>query len=294
MQEKEGFLPIGDYKVWYKQVGGGDNTDQQIPLLTLHGGPGVPHNYLDNMTGFATDRRQVIFYDQLGCGNSDKPDNDELWNVDRFVEELGQVIKWFGFEKVHILGQSWGGMLAMSYALTQPGNIASLILANTVSDMHMWVAEANRLREDLPKDIQATLLKHEADGTTDSSEYQTAMMAFYDRHVCRVPMPEYVQYSLEHIGRPYYVMNGPSEFHVIGNFKDWSISSRLGEINLPTLIISGKYDESTPAINEVLHQGIPNSKWVMLENSSHLAHVEEPELYFATVNKFLDEVEQAN
>ncbi len=292
MQDSEGFLPVGDYKVWYRRVGGGASEGQQIPLLLLHGGPGVPHNYLDNMAQLASETREVIFYDQLGCGNSDQPDDDSLWQVDRFVEEVGQVIRGLGYTKVHILGQSWGGMLAMSYALTQPGTIAGLILANTVSDMHLWVSEANRLREDLPAATQATLLKHEAAGTTDSPEYQQAMMEYYDRHVCRIPMPDYAQYALEHIGRPYYVMNGPSEFHVIGNFKDWTITDRLGEIKLPTLIISGFYDEATPKINEVLHSGIPGSEWVMLENASHLAHVEEPELYFATVNRFFAQVEK--
>lgn len=293
MHRSEGFLPLGDYKIWYQRVGGSASSGQQIPLLVLHGGPGVPHNYLENMSQFASETREVIFYDQLGCGNSDQPDDDALWQVERYVAELGQVITWFGFEKVHILGQSWGGMLAMSYALTQPGNIASLVLSNTVSDMPLWVAEANRLRQDLPPATQATLLSHEAAGTTDSGEYQQAMMEFYDQHVCRVPMPDYVLYALEHIGRPYFVMNGPSEFHVIGNFKDWSITDRLGEIQLPTLIISGRYDESTPRINEVLHRGIPGSEWVLLENSSHLSHVEEPNLYFATVNRFLTQVEQS-
>jgi proline-specific peptidase len=289
MRDITGYLPIGDYKIWYRRVGG-EQTDH-LPLLVLHGGPGVPHNYLSNLEQLARPEREVIFYDQLGCGNSDQPDDSSLWRVPRFVEELDQVIQGLGLEKVAILGQSWGGMLALEYALTQPDTLAGLILANTTSSMPKWISEANRLRQDLPPQVQATLLKHEEAGSTDSSEYQEAMLVFYQRHVCRVPWPDYVTYSFEHIAMPvYYTMNGPSEFHVIGNFKDWDISPRLNQIKLPTLIISGRYDEATPAINEVLHQGIEGSEWVLLENSSHLAHVEEPDLYFAVVERFLDKL----
>ncbi len=291
--DEQGFLPIGEYKIWYRRIGG--DQPKLTPLLVLHGGPGALHNYLLNLQELASEDRQVIFYDQLGCGNSDIPDDDSLWRVERFVEELGLVIKGLGLEKVHLLGQSWGGMLAMEYALTQPGTIEGLILANTVSDMRLWVREANRLRDELPAEIQATLLKHEAGGTTESEEYQTAVLAFYDRHLCRVPWPDYVAYSMNHIldGPVYLYMNGPSEFHVIGVIKDWNVTARLGEIKLPTLIISGRYDESTPAINELLLNGIEGSEWVVLENSSHMAHVEEPEAYFAIVRQFLNKVELA-
>jgi len=291
MLDREGYLPLGEYKIYYHRFGG--NRATKTPLLVLHGGPGALHNYLLNLQELASEEREVIFYDQLGCGNSDIPDDLSLWRVERFVEELGQVIKGLGLEKVHILGQSWGGMLAQEYALTQPGNIESLILANTLSSIPLWVAEANCLRADLPPEVQATLLEHEEAGTTSSNEYEAAMTVFYERHVCRVPYPDYVTYSFAHIndGPVYGYMNGPSEFHVIGVIKDWDITSRLGEIKLPTLIISGLYDESTPAINKVLNEGIAGSEWLMLENSSHLAHVEEPEAYFAAVTKFLARVE---
>ncbi|MDB5080368.1 MAG: alpha/beta fold hydrolase [Chloroflexi bacterium] len=291
--DQQGFIPVGDYKVWYRRIGG--DQPKQPPLLLLHGGPGALHNYLLNLKELASEDRQVIFYDQLGCGNSDIPDDDSLWRVERFVEELGLVIKGLGLEKVHLLGQSWGGMLAIEYALTQPGTIESLILANTLSSMPLWVAEANRLRNDLPPEVQATLLKHEAAGTTESEEYQAALIPFYDRHVCRVPWTEDVAYSFGHIldGPVYKYMNGPSEFHVIGVIKDWDRTDRLGEIKLPTLIVSGRYDESTPTINEIMQKGIEGSEWVVFENSSHLAHVEEPEEYFAVVRQFLSKVEQA-
>ncbi len=293
LHEEEGFVPVEDgYKVWYWSIGGGDK-EEHIPLIVLHGGPGVPHDYLENLKALASEQQRVIFYDQLGCGHSDQPNEPERWQVQRFVEEVDMVRRALGLERVHILGQSWGGMLAIEYALTQPKGLVSLVLANTTASIPLWIAEANRLRNELPLEVNAVLTQHEEAGTTDSQEYHDAMDVFYERHVLRVkPMPDYVQRSFDGIGQVYLTMNGPSEFHVIGVIKDWDRTARLGEIKVPTLIISGRYDESTPMINEILHRGIAGSEWVLLENSSHLAHVEEPELYMQTVQKFLAHVEQ--
>ncbi|MFL5667244.1 MAG: proline iminopeptidase-family hydrolase [Ktedonobacteraceae bacterium] len=290
VREKEGYVPVDGYRVWYRSVGGGEG--EHTPLLILHGGPGVPHDYLENLEALASDTQRVIFYDQLGCGRSDQPDDTSLWRVERFVEELATVRRELGLDRVHILGQSWGGMLAIEYALTQPQGLLSLILSNTTSSIPLWVAEANRLRSELPPEVNDTLSRHEAAGTTDDQEYQDAMQVFYDRHVVRVkPVPEYVQRALDNTGFVYAYMNGPSEFHVIGVIKDWDRTDRLSEIQVPTLILSGRYDEATPVINTILHKGIAGSEWILFENSSHLSHVEEPELYMQTVRAFLDRVE---
>jgi proline-specific peptidase len=285
----EGYLPFKGYQTWYQAVGDAANDAERPPLLALHGGPGVPHDYLENLAKLARDGRRVIFYDQLGCGNSDKTGNPEFYTVPLFVEELGEVRRALGLERIHILGQSWGGMLAMEYALTQPSGVASLLIESSPASMPFWVAEANRLRAELPPEIQATLLAHEGQGTTDSPEYQQAMMAFYDRHVCRLtPPPNFVARSLEKLSPEVYeTMNGPSEFHVIGTLKDWDITSRLGEITLPTLLLSGRYDEATPAIMQAVHDGIRGSEWVLFENSSHMSHVEEEARWMEVVSAWL-------
>lgn len=289
-REKEGYVPVDGYRVWYRSVGGGEG--EHTPLLILHGGPGVPHDYLENLEALASDTQRVIFYDQLGCGRSDQPDDTSLWRVERFVEELATVRRELGLDRAHILGQSWGGMLAIEYALTQPQGLVSLILSNTTSSIPLWVAEANRLRSELPPEVNDMLSRHEAAGTTDDQEYQDAMQVFYDRHLVRVkPIPEYVQRALDNTGFVYAYMNGPSEFHVTGVIKDWDRTDRLSEIQVPTLILSGRYDEATPAINTILHKGMTGSEWILFENSSHLSHVEEPELYMQTVRAFLDRVE---
>ena len=285
----EGYIPFKGYRTWYRSVGDPANDATRAPLLILHGGPGAPHDYLENLEALADTGRRIVFYDQLGCGNSSQPHQPDLWTVPLFIEELGVVRQALGLERTNILGQSWGGMLAMEYALTQPTGVVSLLIESSPSSMPLWVAEANRLRAELPPDIQATLLRHEQAGTTDSAEYQTTMLTFYERHVCRLqPMPNYVQRAFERIGQEVYnTMNGPSEFHVIGTLKDWDITPRLGEIHLPTLLLSGRYDEATPTIMEVVQRGIPGAEWVLFEQSAHMCHCEEEARYFAVVNEWL-------
>ena len=290
---QEGTIPFRGYHTWYRIVG--EDAPGRLPLLCLHGGPGAPHDYLEPLEGLAATGRRVIFYYQLGCGNSDHVHDPALWSVDLFVEELGVVRDALGLTALHILGQSWGGMLAMQYALTQPRGVASLVIADSPASMTQWVAEANRLREALPPEVQATLLKHEAQGTTSDPAYEEAMMVFYRRHVCRLdPMPDCVQRTFAKLAETpevYNTMNGPSEFHVIGVIKDWDIVARLGEIRVPSLILSGRYDEATPLIAETVHRGIPGSQWVLFEESSHMPHVEETERCLAVVSGFLRRVE---
>lgn len=292
---RESHLSFRGYKVWYRIVGEREDTNRW-PVLCLHGGPGAPHDYLEPLEALAATGRRVIFYDQLGCGNSDHPHNPSLWTVSLFLEELGVVRRTLGLERVHLLGQSWGGMLGMEYALTQPAGLGSLTVADAPASMPQWAAEAKRLRKELPPAIQQTLLQHEAAGTTDDPAYQEAVMVFYRRHVCRLdPWPECLKQTygkLEQGPEVYHTMNGPSEFHVIGTLKDWSIVDRLGEIRVPTLLLSGRYDEATPAIVETIRRGIPGSEWVIFENSAHLPHLEEPARFIRVVNDFLERAEK--
>ena len=293
---KEGRLPFREFTDWYKVVGAATDPGK-MPVLVLHGGPGAAHDYLEPIGALAKTGRPVIFYDQLGCGLSDHPHDPALWNVALFVEEVGAVREALGLDRLHILGQSWGGMLGMEYALTQPPGLESLVVANSPASMIQWVSEANRLRTELPPDVQAALLRHEEAGTTDSPEYVEAVHVFYSRHVCRIdPLPEYVQRSFDQIDADpevYHTMNGPSEFFVVGKLKTWDITKRLGEIAVPTLVLSGRYDEATPLIAQTVQQGIPGAEWVLFEESSHMPHAEETERYLAVVDEFLTRVEAA-
>jgi proline-specific peptidase len=288
----EGTIPFKGYHTWYRIVGEGE-APGKLPLLCLHGGPGACHDYLESLDAMADTGRRVIYYDQLGCGNSSIPvSKPEMWTVPLYVEEV-DVVRWaLGLERIHLLGQSWGGMLAMEYMFTQPAGIASLTIASSPASMTQWVEEANKLRDLLPPDVQATLLRHEAAGTTSSAEYVEAMNVFYARHVCRiVPNPEFVARSFDKLGQNpevYNTMNGPSEFHVVGTLKTWDVRHRLPEINAPTLVTSGRHDEATPIIAETVQRGIRGSRWVMFENSSHTAHAEEAERYMSVLREHIE------
>jgi len=287
----EGRIPFKGYSTWYRIVDHGE-APGKLPLLCLHGGPGACHDYLTSLDAMANTGRRVIYYDQLGCGNSALPHpQPDWWTVELYIEEINNVRRALNLDRIHLLGQSWGGMLAMEYMLTQPQGIASLTIASSPASMIQWVAEANRLRHLLPPEIEATLDQHEAAGTTDHPDYIAATQAFYDRHVCRVvPNPDYVQRSFQKLtANPevYNTMNGPNEFHVVGTLKTWDIIARLPEINAPTLVTSGKYDEATPLIAGTVYTSIPGAQWVPFDHSSHMAHVEEEERYRQVLSAFI-------
>lgn len=288
---QEGYIPFRGYQVWYRTVGNSNSRDK-LPVLCLHGGPGGTSDYLEPLEALASTGRQIIFYDQLGCGNSDRPEDKSMWTVDLYVEEVGVVRQALGLDRIHLLGQSWGGMLAMEYVLTQPTGVSSMIVADSPASMPQWIAEGQRLRLELPVDVQETLLKHERAGTTSDLEYIEAMNVFYHRHVCRVvPYPEPFARELSRLSEVYEIMNGPTEFAITGTLKDWDIVDRLHEIRAPTLLVSGRHDEATPAIVETIHERILESQWVLFEDSSHLPHLEETERFLDVVTTFLTQVE---
>lgn len=289
MKSEESKIPVENgYQIWYRRIGSGG-----IPLLTLHGGPGAGHDYLEPLEGLATDRT-VIFYDQLGCGKSDQPDDRSMWRIERFVTEIDILRKTLGLEKVHLFGQSWGGWLAIEYMLTRPTGIASLTLASTSASVPQFVAEASRLKSELPKNVRDVMKRYEEAKDFHNPEYESATMVFYQNYLCRLPKwPDCIMRSIENLNgnAVYETMNGPNEFMVIGNLKNWDRTERLGEIVVPTLITVGRYDELTPACAESLYQGIPGSNMVIFEDSAHEAHIEETDKYLKVVSEFMRDAE---
>jgi proline-specific peptidase len=290
----EGIAAFRGHRTWYQVVGELPATSGKLPLLVLHGGPGFPHDYLEDLARLADDGRPVVFYDQIGCGKSDHPDDDALWTMDTFVEEVAAVRDALGLDQVHLFGHSWGGWLALEYALGRPSGLASLVLASTCASLPAFAAETRRLKESLPADVQETIDRHEAEGTTDDPAYQEATMAYYTQWVCRLdPFPDHVMRSFTNVSEDVYAtMQGP-EWNVTGILKDWDVTARLGELDLPVLVTSGRHDEMTPAIIQPLVDGIRGAEHVLFQQSSHLAMSEEPDRYREVLESFLGRVEAA-
>jgi L-proline amide hydrolase len=290
----EGLVHWDGYRTWYRAEG--DLTgDGKAALLILHGGPGAAHDYVESVADLAAIAgRPCVLYDQLGCGRSQHlPDVPaDFWTVALFCRELTVVLDHLGIAgRYHILGQSWGGMLAMEHAVERPLGLRSLVIANSPASMKLWLEEANRLRSLLPVEVQETLTRHEAAGTTDCDEYEQAMMQFYERHLCRiVPFPDSLQRTFAQLSDDpsvYHTMNGPSEFHVVGTLKDWDITARLGDVRVPVLVISGEYDEATPGVVRPLVQALTDVRWELLPGASHTPHLEQPRRFLGLVENFL-------
>jgi L-proline amide hydrolase len=282
-------------ETWYRTVG--DLQAGPTPVVICHGGPGAAHDYTEPIADLSRSGRGCVLYDQVGCGRSlHLPDAPaDFWSPQLFKDELVELTEHLGIaDRYAVVGQSWGGMLALEHALEHPEGLRAIVVADSPASMPLWVSEANRLREDLPPEVQATLLQHEAAGTTDDPAYEEAVRVFYDRHLCRVPWPECVERSFAQMAEDptvYHTMNGPSEFHCIGSLKTWDITDRLHEITTPTLLVSGRYDEATPLIVGQIHERIAGSEWELFEDSSHMPHVEQAEAFLERVERFLTTVD---
>lgn len=261
------------------------------PLLCLHGGPGSTHHYFAPLERLAQDGRAVVVYDQLGCGRSDRPDAI-AWSLQVFLDELAALREQLGLDRVHLLGASWGGMLALEHALSGFGGLASLVLSSTLASAEEWEAEVKRLRDDLPPDVLAVLAEHERAGTYDSPEYERAEAVLNERHFYRgaTNPPEIVRMLPERGRESYRAMWGPNEWTLTGTLRGWDVRPRLGELDLPALVIRGRYDLSTESIAATLVHGLPRAREVVFAHSSHTPVLEETERYLEVVGGFLREV----
>jgi proline iminopeptidase len=244
----------------------------------------------DSHSRLATGHFRVVAFDQLGCGASDRPDDDGLWTLERYVEEVEIVRTTLDLGRVHLLGQSWGTWLGIEYALTYPDAFKTLILADGAADIPHLVGELERLRGALGSETVAMMQRHEAEGTLDHPEYKGAIDILNYRHVCRLQTwPDAVNASLSDWNMaPYRAIQGPNEFCYTGSIKDWNRVPDLHRITQPALVLCGLHDELTPACSRLINQGLPNSRITVFPNSSHLPFWEEPDPYFAVLQAFLD------
>lgn len=279
-------ITVDGYQVIAYEFGQGEDV-----ILCLNGGPGLPCDYLrEAHSPLREHGYRVIAFDQLGTGASDRPEDATLWQIDRYVEEVRTVCDYFGLKKVHLLGHSWGGWLAIEYVLTYPEQVASLLLENTVADIPHLKQELLRLKAALGEQTVAMMLRHEAQGTLEHPAYQAAVTLLTYQHVCRLDTwPAPLERSLGdwNMG-PYQTMQGANEFLYTGNLKDWCRVEQLKEVKTPALITTGQYDELTPACAARIKEGLPHSELTVFANASHMPFYEEPQSYYPVVLDFLN------
>jgi proline-specific peptidase len=284
MTQLEGRIAVPGGTVWFKRVGGGPG----LPLLAIHGGPGLPHNYISSLERLANER-EVIFWDQLGCGNSECPSNTELWTMDRSVAEMDAVVQALGLNRFHVFGNSWGGMLAQQYVLDVTSGAVSLTISNSIASIPQFSDMVARLKSDLDPATQAAIDRHEAAGTTYSAEYQAAIRTWNETYLCRVrPWPTELEEAFCNMGTQIFeTMFGPSDFHIVGTIRGWDVFDRLAEIALPTLVLAGRFDECVPEHMWAMHQRIAGSRFELFESSAHMPFIEEPHRFDQVMRDFL-------
>ena len=282
----EGFAQVPGGRVWWMRVGTGSRT----PLLLLHGGPGAAHLYLLAL-GALADERPVIFYDQLGCGKSDSPQDTSIYTIQRSVDEVDAVRRALGLQEVILYGHSWGSMLAIEYLCQGRGSgVRKLVLAGALASVPQFVAGTRRLLAQMPDHAGERILALDAAGRSDTPEYHRLVQAFYDLYICRrKPLPREVQETYDMLSKSiaYRVMNGLNELTVTGVMRDWDRRSDLSHIQLPTYITTGEFDEVTLDCHQTIQRAIKGSKLRIFAGCSHLTMNEKPHEYISAVRPFL-------
>jgi proline iminopeptidase len=291
---RTGRLKTGEgYELYYEIAGEAAET-----LVCLHGGPGADCGYMRPLSAVADDDLQVLIYDQLGSGKSDVPPDDYDWTVERFVHELDDLRERLALGRIHLMGNSWGGVLALQYALDRPHGVASLVLSNTAASIPDALVEIGRLRAALNPATLSTLERHEAARDYKNPEYLDAIDELYIRHLWR-PYPwehdrAQDQWNEEIVpifaddGPAFAAMWGPNDFHCTGSLATWDVKARLPEIAAPTLITCGSYDMCPPALHRAMADGIHDNEYVIFGNSSHLPWLEnESHAYLAVLRDFI-------
>ena len=282
----EGRTTVHGYRLYWKSIGAPGALGT---VVVLHGGPGATHDYLAPFADLARYGARVVLYDQVGCGRSSLARSPREYTIDRDVEDLEELRRKLDLGRIHVIGSSYGGLLAMAYTLAHPGSVRSLVSASGLANVPLTVREMQRLKRRLPARVRSVLRRYEARGDYEHPEYLKAVRVFYRRHLCRRPKwPAELSYTLAHMSVPKYgTMNGPNEFTITGTIRDYDVTDRLREIRAPTLVTVGKYDEVTPRVARSIHAHIPGSQLVLFPKSSHVAFWEERRPYLATVRTFL-------
>lgn len=281
----EGYVAVEGGRIWYKIVGSGNG----IPLILIHGGPGLTSNYLEPLAEISVDR-PVIFYDQLGCGKSDKPTNKKLWTLERSVRELEALREALGIEEFHLNGSSYGALVAMEYMKNENKAVKSITFSGAVISITRWIEDTAKIYKTLPISLKNIYKKHEDAGTTDAEEYQLAIMEFYKLYQSRRdPWSEDLMSSFVQFNRSIHLqMFGENIWKPDGNLSTLDRTEDLQLLKLPVLFIAGRYDQASPEATEEYHNLVPGSEMAIIENSGHLTMQDQPDEYISLVRNFLN------
>ncbi len=285
----EGYIEVPGGRIWYAVMGSGPGT----PLIVIHGGPGSSSFGLKPWAALG-DERRVIRYDQLGAGKADHPTDTTLFTVERAVQELRALRDSLRLGKVHLYGRSWGAMLLEAYMGTNPAGVQSVILSSPLVTTAQWEEDADSLLKTLPDSVQAVIARHEAAETTNSPEYQAAASMYYKLYLTREPRRS--QADADSAGRMrgdlvYHYMWGPSEFTATGTLKQFDATEWLRSLKVPTLFVTGEFDEATPASTERFSRLVPGAEFKIIPNSGHSTENDNPDALLGTVRDFLRRVE---
>jgi proline iminopeptidase len=288
--------PKGKFNIWTKRVG----NNPRIKVLLLNGGPGATHEYFECMENFLpAEGIEFIYYDQLGCGNSDNPKDTSMWDLPRYVEEVEQVRTALQLDSsnFYLLGHSWGGILAMEYALKYQQHLKGLIISNMMASCPEYGKYAEEvLAKQMDPKILDTIRQIEKKGDFNNPKYMQLLMPnFYTVHLCRFPLrdwPEPVNRSFAKINNSLYVtMQGPSEFGIGGKLVDWDVKAQLPKLSVPTLTIGGKYDTMDPEHMKWMSAAVQNGSYLYCPNGSHMSMYDDQQTYMQGLIKFIKAVD---
>lgn len=291
MNIKEGYIPFKDSKTYYRIVG--ESAEGKKPLILLHGGPGSTHNYFEVLDDVAEkDNRMIIMYDQIGCGNSYVENHPEYFNGETWIEELQELRSALNLDEVHILGQSWGGMMALMYALDyKPKGVCSYILSSTLPSAKLWESEQHRRIGYMDEKYQEAFKIALESENYDDPEYLEALDVFMDKHCNPIvkPLPDCMTRPKRAGKEAYNIGWGANEFTPTGTLSGFEVTDRLWEIETPCLIMSGQRDLCSPYIAKTMYDRLPNADWELFAYSGHMPFVDEHDKYVKRLIKWLNE-----
>ena len=284
-------MPFKGYKTYYRIVG--KKTGNKKPLVLLHGGPGSTHNYFEVLDRLAEeDGRELVMYDQIGCGESYVENRPDLWTAETWIEELKALREHLGLTEMHLLGQSWGGMLLLDYVCNhKPEGLKSLILSSTLPASWMWGIEQHRMIKFLPQEMQDAIDKATSSGNYSDPAYVAAETEYMLRHAAgevTEDSPECLRRPVKKGGEAYVVGWGPNEFTPQGTLKDYDVTEQLKDIKEPTLVINGGNDLCTPYIAKYMYDRIPNAEWELFRECRHMCFVEDNDHYVELMKEWLN------